>query len=277
MKFHFAARLTGALVIVAGAGVLLMFLSAGGTRKSTQRTVSLECVGDLPKQEVRMPWSDMDIDPPNQTVTAAAQEELVSAYRELYVAYTNSDVDAMQDCMSRMPSTVSNVLARILLVAEGDFYESVWSTFLTSTNLVEFANVEDVRRYFQVNLLAVRFLGDTDLRRRSYSGLISIERRVLKKLNCYKEKFHNETRTDMEACIDGFIAQWVEHIESEKGYTRMYMRSQVALQCDHVLKDGWSQERLLDAIRRYADGLIRVGYTPKWLDEEFPAVPAAQH
>lgn len=277
MKFHFAVRLIGALVMVACAGALLMLLLAGGTRRSTHRTVALECVGDLPKQEKRMQWSDMDVDPPNQTATAVEQGELVSAYRNLYVAYTNGDVDAMQDCMVRMPSTISNVLTRVLCVAERDFYEFVYSTFLTSTNLVEFANVEDVRRYFRVNLLAVRFLGDTDLSRRAYSGLISMERRVLKKLNCYKEKFHNERRADMEACVDGFLAQWIEHIESERGYTRMYMRGQVTLQYDHILKDGWSQEMLLDAIRRYADGLIRAGYTPKWLDEEFPAMSVAQH
>lgn len=277
MKFHFAMRLIGAIVMVACAGVLLMFLLAGGTRKRTHMSVSLECVGDLPKQEERIPWSDMDVDPPNQTATASEREELVSAYRNLHIAYTNGDVNAMQDCMSRMPSTVSNVLARILSVAEEDFYESVWSTFLIPTNLVEFANVEDVRRYFRVNLLAVRFLGDTDLSRRTYSGLISMERRVLKKLNCYKEKFHNERRADMEACVDSSLAQWIEHIESERGYTRMYMRGQVTLQYGHVLKDGWSQERLLDAIRRYADGLIKAGYTPKWLDEEFPAAPAPQN
>ena len=71
--------------------------------------------------------------------------------------------------------------------------------------------------------------------------------------------------------VDGFLAKWISLIESEKGLTRMKIRRYMpAMHVRARMVGDVSPAQVVKAVRWHALSLINCGYTPKWLDEEFP-------
>ena len=71
----------------------------------------------------------------------------------------------------------------------------------------------------------------------------------------------------MEKTSDVLINEWKEQIEDINGFTRQFMWYQVDLQWRNYHEGTWTLAQLSDWTKRYANGLIRLGYTPKWLSE----------
>lgn len=217
------------------------------------------------------------LDPTWRVLSENEHNSVAKSFERINRAYTNGQLEVMRTQMFQMPGAVTNAINWHYTELARVFSKSVDEEFLGLKRLYDFGSVEDCNRFMSVNLLAVRFLGEVHLRRRDYSGaLVRADRNALRQLQRYKEKFHREGLLEFESCIDKFIAEWTARIDAADGFTRMYMRHQIGVQYFLVTQKGWSQERLLDAIRHNADGLIKAGYKPKWLDEEFPATTACQ-
>lgn len=135
-------------------------------------------------------------------------------------------------------------------------------------DLKEFATSRDFTQYCRINIEFALFLGNVFLMREDYESPMSqLDFRVLRVLLRYKDDFHAKGRTDLEQTVDGFISEWESQIESENGFTRQYMWYQVDLQWACYNNGDWTLDQLSDWTKRYAKGLIRLGYTPKWLSE----------
>ena len=100
---------------------------------------------------------------------------------------------------------------------------------------------------------------------------------MLYQLRCYMKKFGAEGKTELERAARAFYDEWCEQVESKDGYTRRHMWSQMGayLYTRKHRPDLWlSNRQIMKIVRHEADALIkRGGYTPKWLDEEFPPPP----
>ncbi len=71
-----------------------------------------------------------------------------------------------------------------------------------------------------------------------------------------------------------FMDLWAAHIESPEGFTRIGLRGLVRqrTELDEAVRpgSGVSQNAVIEFCRGMSMGLVRCGYMPKWLDEEFP-------
>ena len=94
---------------------------------------------------------------------------------------------------------------------------------------------------------------------------------ILMQLHEYRDKFEREGKSEFLPVAERLIAEWVEQIESERGFTREYARSQKNGLWRLVERGEVTEEVLMENVRIYPLLLQeRCGYTPKWLDAEFP-------
>ena len=133
---------------------------------------------------------------------------------------------------------------------------------------MEFADVESLDVYLRSNIELTVFFGDIALKREDFGTTVDIcDALVLKQLLNYKNRYREDGEERFEACIDKFIEEWYQQIESENGFTRQSMRFQVDLQWPLYCDGSLSLEQLTKRIKECANPLINLGYTPKWLSE----------
>ena len=127
----------------------------------------------------------------------------------------------------------------------------------------------------QVSLAAVRFYGETEVRRKNGDPFpAGVECLALGVLQKYCKKFHDEGRGDLEKAAERYLELWIARIESIDGLTRQCvwqaMRKNTIY--NKVVFPGheWTDDQGVLHIRQIVRGLIRSGYTPKWLDVDFP-------
>ena len=212
--------------------------------------------------------------PPQYNMSEAQSNELASALEAISRAYDGGEVKQLRDRMQACPQTMTNISDWVFVALSRPLCKNFGERFLMAEPMKDFTELNDFKNYVELNFEMARFFGGIDLARGGYSGyLILLDKCTLKQLKRYKDKFHTEGQKELEACADKYIAEWIDQIESENGFTRKYMRFQVRLQYGRVEEERMTYEQLLDAVRDYATGLVRGGYTPKWLDEEFPPPP----
>lgn len=215
--------------------------------------------------------------------TEIESNALAQAFKEIAEAYTNGSLSALIERMSAVPTVITNVaqsvfveVLRPLCTSFGECFSVVRQVRVKGkvvslkSNVRDFTDVKEFDDFAKRNIEVTRFLGEIEIKRGAASGyLVYLDKQVLKSLNKYREKFRNEGKSDLVARADDFIRQWHEQIESEKGYTRSHVRFQVKLQ----MSGGRSRASAVAFARHFVAGIVAVGYTPKWLDEEFPLPP----
>ena len=207
-------------------------------------------------------------------LTQAQSNELAGAFGRMAEAYRRGDRDAMLTCAHRLPDVVTNIPDRAFAqlvspLARPLLYEFAHTDGRMPHELKDFEGVKDFESYVRINLDLAMFLGNMYLKRGRYDNcpLPILDAAVLEQLLLYKHKFRVAERFDMEKVADEYIKEWHGQIESENGFTRQYMWFQVDLQWSTYNKGGMTVEQLSDFVKRYARGLVRLGYTPKWLSE----------
>lgn len=217
---------------------------------------------------------------PSYYPTESESNELVCAYMAIAQAYTNGSLSALRERMSAVPSVITNVaysvcveVQRPLRALFDDSFSFVRKVTVDrkvislESNARDFSDANEFDDFVQRNIEMVKFLGETELQRGATSGyLVYLDKQVLKNLGKYREKFRSEGKGELAARADEHYRQWCEQIESMNGFARSYARFQVELQ----MSGGKTRERAVAIVRRQIGGIDRYGYTPKWLDEEFP-------
>ena len=195
-----------------------------------------------------------------------------SAYRKAAEAYQSRDLVALRTSLYSLPAYPD-----VKMPLRFAFDDS----FLRAKRLLDFNNVDEFECFAWANTDVAMFYGRLYERSRKFEMLTCIEELSFLRFKSYREKFHAEGRKDLEQTAKRFMDLWVAHIESPEGFTRIGIRGMIKQQTELVDAArpgcGMSQEGAISLGRAMSIGLVRCGYTPKWLDEEFPAVPVSRH
>ena len=189
-----------------------------------------------------------------------------SAYRKAADAYQARDLIALRTALSFCNNCPIEV-ERILL---SPFNRS----FLRTDILQDFERVEDFVRFSWVNTEVSMFFGMLYARGREFDVLTCLEELSFLRFRKYKEKFHTEGKKELEQMAQRFMDLWIAHIESPEGFTRIGLRALVrkGTELSEAMRpgSGLPQKSVIEFGRGMTMGLVRCGYTPKWLDAEFP-------
>ena len=194
---------------------------------------------------------------------------LESAYRKAADAYQARDLIALRTALSFCNNCPIET-ERILLSPFN-------SSFLRTDSLQEFSRVEDFECFAWANIEVAMFFGRSCFREKSFEIPISIEYLTFLRFKKYKEKFLAEGKKDLEQVAQRFMDLWIAHIESPEGFTRIGVRGMLKQQTELVDAArpgcGMSQKGAISLGRVMSMGIVRCGYTPKWLDVDFPQLP----
>ena len=83
----------------------------------------------------------------------------------------------------------------------------------------------------------------------------------------YVDNFRNEERDDMRAVAQKYLDKWIAHIESPNGFIRRYAHWNLEMSWPRIELGKITPEQARQGSLGCATPLIRLGYTPKWLDE----------
>ena len=207
--------------------------------------------------------------PARVPVTSVQSNAVAKAFEGVARAYVEGDGKRMRACMESLPDVVTNMPDKLFTHLVHPISEALCDGFINPRELLkDFVSVADFEEYLRNSIDIAVFWGNSYAMREDFASPVEfLDVAVLRKLLIYKERFRNAGRPEMEKCADRFIQQWQNHIESEDGFTRKYMLFQVDLQwCTYKCGDR-SLEQLSAFVKGKANGLIRLGYTPKWLSE----------
>ena len=200
--------------------------------------------------------------PPSQSNAIAV------AFARMAEVYERDDGETMLAVMEDIPDVVTNMPDQALALAIKPIQSALDRRFIHAESLFEFSSGLDFERFGRANMEIVRYFGNLYLRRGGDCELLFVyDSQTLKQLMRYKDMFHAKDMLDCERAADMLIAEWVEQIESKDGFTRRYMWFQVDLQWPRYHEGKMTIDELSKLVKSYADGLIRLGYTPKWLSE----------
>ena len=217
-------------------------------------------------------WKPMDFsDQPSLNISIAQSNEVAEALAHVIEAYTNGTTALMKERIDQLPKYFSEIGGFRYCALMTPLWRAAKKFWFADT-IRQFEDVEDLEKYFTHNLGMIRFICDGETKRYSEYPVL-IEWRVLALLQKYRAFYRKLARVDMEKAVTRYLDEWIVHIESENGYTRRAAWMQVSLQYRNIVEGRWSCEELFRWARRKAFGLNNCGYTPKWLDEEFPLLP----
>ena len=226
--------------------------------------------------------------PPDKVVTldSAQKAELRRVFADIVQAYSNRQVEVLREWRRKLPERVELVIQSDLDDVELSFSKVLYNEVIPKLSrkqesrsiLAEYASVDDFEHTIATILAFAGIYGDVRLRRREFGGRFDdLEALVVYRLMSYRDCFRAAGRTDLEKVAERFLAEWIDQIESENGYTRTCVVMSVAsyrVWGDRVMEEcsqTW-EEVSQNAVRQFTYGLIHAGYTPKWLDE-FKNIP----
>ena len=189
------------------------------------------------------------------------------SYRRALDAYHARDLNALRTALYELPAFPD---VRMPLAFAFD------DTFLRTERLLNFEDVGEFERFAWANTEMSMYYGRLYIREKSFEVLTCVEELTFLRFRKYKEKFHAEGKKDLEQAAQRFMDLWIAHIESPEGFTRIGVRGMIRQQTELVDAArpgcGMSKKGAISLGRAMSMGLVRNGYTPTWLDKEFPAL-----
>ena len=208
----------------------------------------------------------------------AERTSLAEIYGTAVRAYTNGQVAVIRQCESLISNRVVNLDHFVYASLSEGAVQLLYGNFLLPKKLKkieDFPTHEALSDYLDVNLAMVRFLGMAAAERMGLDNPVDWwEGSSLRNLKEYKKRAAVLGMREHERIVDGFLAKWIDLIESEKGLTRIKLRRNLPARFIGARMVGdLTPAQVVKGVRSYALNLINCGYTPKWLDEEFPLLP----
>ena len=113
------------------------------------------------------------------------------------------------------------------------------------------------------------FLGNYSCKRNDYGFVQTawIEYGTFEVLKRYVDQFHDEGKKDFEAIAQKYLDNWILHIESDQGFIRRNAHYQMDMSWPAIELGKITREDARRGALTGANTLIKLGYTPKWLDE----------
>lgn len=251
------------LVITAAAAVELLIRNSG--LKTDLRQKDEECRMAL-IEKFRSSW---------RVGSYAEDSMFVRSCNDILAAVSNGVGSAFSDYADVLSKETHSPKIGNCSSAENALEKVFNDSFLwRGDRLLEFEGMTALEVYLHVNFELLIHYGNLNIRNGRLETLPAKEYLALKTLNDYKNKFQKEGKTGCERLVDFYKKSLIEHIESPDGFTRIGANYMVRQNTDlaNALKPGkgLSHESAMKIGRAVVQGLVRNGYTPKWLDKEFP-------
>ena len=216
------------------------------------------------------------IDPPVVQYVRPTAEEMQS-YQEIargiVSAYSNGQMSVLRELSERFLESACHLRYEDSSMAIYPVNRAWHSEHRLYKPLEEFATPDAFEHAMRMRLALTVIYGNFLVASKMGDNfLISLDFCTLLQLQKYEAKFRREGKPDFLAAAERLEAEWIQQIESEKGFTRTYMRRLKRLS-RHFMERGVTEEEMRDSIRCRVELLQkRCGYTPKWLDEEFSVI-----
>ena len=196
-------------------------------------------------------------------------------YAEIARAYTNNQLNVMLECIGALSNRVQNIQDNLFYGMEHLIYAPFVDGFCNMRSFDFFPTPEAFEQYADINCEMAKFIGRMCFLRKDYwdAHLLKIESETFAKLRKYSEEFMKEGRSDLAHVANRHIDKWKEFIESNEGISRLLARYQYEQHMDLNVREGRqvvTHEHATRLARAMAEPLKKAGYTPKWLDEDFP-------
>ena len=195
---------------------------------------------------------------------------LRKGYERMANAYLKRDRLELATAMASLPASKDLFRCEISSHIDVALSTAFNDTFLRTEELCDFADEGGFEAFAWVNLEVAMFYGRLRLKQKDFESLCFIEHLVYLRLKQYHDKFEREKETDLQNAARRFMDLWEAQIESPDGFTRqgirgMYLMNSVyARACGHG--PGLTRENALVMGRALANGLVKCGYRPKWLE-----------
>lgn len=205
----------------------------------------------------------------------AEDQMFVRTCEDIRASVTNGQCAALKDYAEVLLAQTSLPKIGTCGEAEEALRKPFYDSFLWRNGKLEgFDTLPALDTYLRINLDLMIHYGNLDIRNGKLELLPAKEYLALKTLNDYKAVFHGEGKVKFEALVDSYLKSLIAHIESPDGFTRISAHYTVQLNTDFANAarpgTGVSRESAIKIGRAVAQGLVRSGYTPKWLDVDFP-------
>lgn len=210
--------------------------------------------------------------------TADEMQTYTRVAEEIVMAYSNGQVSAMQESVNQFPKEVYRLRWDDLVKVIHPVNRLWFRECSMNRQLRDFATVGEFEHYMEMLLELTKLYGNfiVDSGETAVDVLMSFDITMLKQLQGYRDKFEREGKGEFISTVERLAADWIDQIESEKGFTREYARSQKNGLWRLVERGELTEEALMANVRSCVQPLKeRCGYTPKWLDVEFPT-PSGQ-
>ncbi len=242
--------------------------------------VIYQCWKDAPEikcNDQKMVLQD-DFLPKSSRLTCEELEEFKLLCMMIVQAARDEQIKALDD--------YAEVLLELCADSDGAVWENAKTklgnvfdrSFLRCDPFTEFASPKEMKRYLNVILAIAKFFGDLDVNRNNLTFAENKETLTYQRLQQVVRRCVSERRMDQLAVAEECLKHWIEHIESSDGFALKAARFVFRFDMEFLPRTRpevrVSQADALRHARSMAIGLIRCGYTPKWLDEEFPVAPS---
>ena len=209
----------------------------------------------------------------------AVSDEEARALNDLYAgiarAYTNDQLDVMLECIGALSNRVQNISDKLFCEIEQVIYVPFVHGFCNARSHETFQDAETFEQYLAVNCEMAKFIGRTCFQRKDYwaAHLLIVECQTYAKLRKYSEAFDRDGRAGLANVAKRYLGAWIDFIESDEGISRVLARKQFEQHMALNIREGRqvvTHKHATRLARAMAEPLKKNGYTPKWLDEEFP-------
>ena len=211
--------------------------------------------------------------------TAEELQVYVDMAVEIVKAYSNDQVSVMQELAKSIPKDAYRLRGDDHIKIMSPINRLWFQECRANDRLMDFEAVEEFKHCMGKRMALTKIYGNfiVDSGVTAVDVLVSLDITILKRLQEHRDKFEREGKSEFLSAAERLIAEWIEQIESERGFTREYARSQKIGLWRLVESGEVTEDVLMTNVRIYPLLLKeRCGYTPKWLDKEFPVVPAVR-
>ena len=199
----------------------------------------------------------------------AEQQALRAIYRDIQVAYTNNQVEAMMQAMACVSNRVDNIPNVLYRELSGGIEDLFCMQFRACKPRSVFDSLADFDNFVALHTKMALFLGNYSCKRNDYGFVQTawIEYGTFEVLKRYVDQFHDEGKKDFEAIAQKYLDNWILHIESDQGFIRRNAHYQMDMSWPAIELGKITREDARRGALTGANTLIKLGYTPKWLDE----------
>lgn len=197
------------------------------------------------------------------------QQSLHAIYHDIQVAYTNNQVEAMTRAMACVSNRVDNIPDALYRELTGGIEDLFCMQFRACKPRSVFDSLADFENFVALHTKMALFLGNYSCKRNDYGFVQTawIEYGTFEVLKRYVDQFHDEGKKDFEAIAQKYLDNWILHIESDQGFIRRNAHYQMDMSWPAIELGKITREDARRGALTGANTLIKLGYTPKWLDE----------